>query len=192
MPGFQVGGRDIDPILLEIMWNRLISITDEGAATLVRTAFCTNIRESNDYTCTLMDANGDSIADNRVGTPSFVGCLPQTMKHFLKLFPPRTWRPGDVVITNDPWIGTGHKPDMVVAMPIFHEENLVAFAGSIAHHADIGGAPWAGDCRSVFEEGLGVPPTKLLKKGKLGELKKHYKLMRRWQPSVKWTKRLKK
>jgi N-methylhydantoinase B len=160
---------DYDPVALEILWSRLIAIADEAAATLVRTSFSTIVRESNDYACVLLDPNGDALAENRGSIPSFVGCLARTMKHFLRKFPRETWQPGDVVITNDPWLATGHRPDITMAAPIFHRGRLVGFAGSIAHSPDVGGALWSADCREVFEEGLGIPPLKLSKAGVLNE-----------------------
>src|SRR5690606_30756987 len=124
---------EFDPISLEIYWNRLISIADEAATGLVRTAFSTIVRESNDYATVLMDANADSIAENHGGIASFSCILPRTTKKFLEKFPPQTWSPGDVVLTNDPWLGTGHLPDFVAVSGVFHQGRLVGFVGSIAH-----------------------------------------------------------
>ncbi len=157
---------DFDPITLEILWSRLISIADESAAALLRTSFSTIVRESNDYATVLMDENGDSLAENTTGIPSFVGILPRTLKHFLKRFPKEQWRPGDCIITNDPWMATGHLPDITMAAPIFHKGRLVGFSGSIAHSPDIGGSIWSSDCREVFEEGIRIPPMKFLEEGK--------------------------
>ena len=109
------GFANFDPVTLEILWSRLISIADESAAALLRTSFSTIVRESNDYATGLMDVNGESLAENTAGIPSFVGILPRTLKHFLARFPKETWRPGDCVITNDPWMGTGHLPDFTLA-----------------------------------------------------------------------------
>ncbi len=156
---------DFDPVTLEILWNRLISIADQSATTLVRTSFSTVVRESNDYACVLMDRNGDTLAENRGSIPSFVGTMSRTVKHFLRRFPPETWSPGDVVITNDPWLGTGHRPDFSMATPVFLHGELVAFSGIIAHASDVGGSVFSADNRSVFEEGLGVPPMKLFSEG---------------------------
>ena len=161
--------REFDPITLEILWNRLISIADQAATTLVRTSFSTIVRESNDYACVLMDRNGDTLAENRGSIPSFVGTMSRTVKHFLRRFPPETWKPGDVVITNDPWMGTGHRPDFSMATPVFRDDELVAFTGIIAHASDVGGAIFSADSRSVFEEGLGIPPMKLFSKGVANE-----------------------
>jgi N-methylhydantoinase B len=159
----------LDPISLEILWSRLISIADESAAALLRTSFSTIVRESNDFATSLMDANGSSLAENTAGIPSFVGTLPRTLKHFLKRFPKETWRPGDCVITNDPWMATGHLPDVTMAAPIFYHGELVGFSGSIAHLPDIGGSLWAADCRELFEEGLRIPPMKMLSEGRPAE-----------------------
>ena len=156
---------EFDPVTLEILWNRLISIADQSATTLVRTSFSTVVRECNDYACVLMDRNGDTLAENSGSIPSFVGTMSRTVKHFLRRFPPETWRPGDVVITNDPWMGTGHRPDFSMATPVFLNGELVAFTGIIAHASDVGGSIFSADNRSVFEEGLGVPPMKLFSEG---------------------------
>ena len=142
-----------DPVSLEILWSRLISIADESAAALLRTSFSTIVRESNDFATALMDANGDSLSENTAGIPSFVGILPRTLKHFLARFPKDTWRPGDLVITNDPWMATGHLPDVTMAAPIFHRGRLVGFSGSIAHLPDIGGAPWGCVGRQELRQG---------------------------------------
>ena len=161
---------DFDPVTLEIFWSRLISIADESAAALLRTSFSTIVRESNDFGTVLMDANGDSLSENTGGIPSFSGILPRTLKHFLERFPKETWKPGDCVITNDPWLATGHLPDITMAMPIFHDGALVGFSGSVAHSPDIGGSLWSADCRELFEEGLRIPPTKFLIEGEPNEL----------------------
>lgn len=160
---------ELDPINLEIYWNRLLTICDEAVTSLIRTAFSTIVRESRDCVSVIMDIDGDLIAENRGSVPAFVGCLSPAMKDLLGYFPLETWKPGDIVMTNDPWMGTGHRPDIVMVAPVFRGEKLVAFSGNVAHAADIGGVVWAADCRSVFEEGIGIPPLKLFKAGELNE-----------------------
>ena len=154
-----------DPITLEIYWNRLVSIADEAATGLLRTAFSTIVRESNDFATVLMDRNGDSVSENTGGIASFSCILPRTAKTFLRKFPAETWRPGDCVATNDPWIATGHLPDFTIVTPIFHRDRLVGFAGSISHSPDVGGALWSADCRELFEEGIRILPIRLLREG---------------------------
>jgi N-methylhydantoinase B len=158
-----------DAVTLEILWGRLIAAVDEAAAALVRTSFSTGVRESNDFACVLMDSHGNSLAENRGGIPSFCGCIGRTTRELLARFPRESWKPDDVVLTNDPWLGTGHLPDITVVSPIFYQGRLVAFAGSVAHNPDIGGAGFSADCTEVFEEGLRVPPLKIVKNGEVNE-----------------------
>ena len=158
--------KEFDPISLEILWGRLISVVDEAAATLVRTSFSTIVKESNDYACVLLDPRGDGLANNTASIPSFIATLPRTMKHFLKVYPPTQWKPGDVIMTNDPWLASGHLPDITMAMPIFYRGKLVAFAGTIAHSPDIGGSIWSADARELFEEGIRIPPMKIYEEGR--------------------------
>lgn len=156
---------EFDPVTLEIYWSRLISIADEAAAGLLRAAFSTIVRESNDFGTVLMDEKGDSVSENTGGIASFSCILPRTAKAFLSRFPAHSWCPGDTVITNDPWLATGHLPDFTAVTPIFHRGGLVGFAGSIAHSPDVGGALWSADCQELFEEGIRIPPAHLLRAG---------------------------
>src|SRR5690625_4414495 len=159
-----------DPITLEILWSRLIAIVDETAATLIRTSFSTVVRESFDFSCVLTDSKGRSLAQSTLSIPSFIGTLPRTVQHFLELFPLSELKPGDVLITNDMWLGTGHLPDINIARPIFRDGVLIAWAASVAHSPDIGGKVRSPDPREVFEEGLQIPPMKLLSEGKPNEI----------------------
>mgnify|MGYP002620746748 CR=1 FL=1 len=156
--------RTFDPIELELLWRRLISLVDEAAAALVRTSFSTLVRESYDFSCIVTDATGQSLVQATESIPSFIGTLLATVKHFLRFFPPETLEPGDVLITNDLWLGTGHLPDITVAKPIFRGGRLVAFSASTAHAPDIGGKIRSPEPREVFEEGLQIPPLKLMRR----------------------------
>jgi N-methylhydantoinase B len=158
-----------DPISLEILWGRLIAIVDEMATTLVRTAFSSMVREANDCACVLMDAHGNSLAQSTLSVPSFAGILPQTTRHFLQQYPGDALQPGDILVTNDPWIGAGHLPDLVMVVPVFYEGRLVAFTGTIAHLPDIGGNQMSAAASEVFEEGLQIPPCKLYRAGQPSE-----------------------
>lgn len=161
--------RQFDAVELELLWRRLISLVDEAAAALVRTSFSTLVRESYDFSCIVTDAAGQSLVQATESIPSFIGTLPETVKHFLKFFPPETLNPGDVLITNDIWLGTGHLPDITVAKPIFRHGKLVAFSASTAHAPDIGGKIRSPEPREVFEEGLQIPPLKLMRAGEADE-----------------------
>jgi len=109
--------RTFDPIELELLWRRLISMVDEAAAAMVRTSFSTLVRESYDFSCVITDETGQSLVQASESIPSFIGTLPETVKHFLRFFPPDKLEPGDVLITNDIWLGTGHLPDITLAKP---------------------------------------------------------------------------
>lgn len=159
-----------DPVALEVIWNRLIAVADEAAVTLVRSAFSPIVRESNDFSCVLFDAQGRAVAENTLGIPSFNAVIARTMKHFLRAFPPETWKPGDVGITNDPWLGSGHLPDVTIVAPIYRDGRLVAWAGSVAHKSDIGGAVWSADTHELYEEGFRIPPMKLFEAGQPNEV----------------------
>jgi N-methylhydantoinase B len=156
----------LDPVTLEIQWKRLVSMVDEASAAFVRTSFSVLVREANDFAVVLTDAEGHSIAQSVLSIPSFIGTLPATVKHFLKKFPARTLKPGDVMITNDPWMGTGHIHDVNIAMPIFHKGKLIAFAAVVSHMPDIGGRIRNAGIRDIYEEGLQIPQLKLINAGK--------------------------
>ncbi|RPI42226.1 MAG: hydantoinase B/oxoprolinase family protein, partial [Betaproteobacteria bacterium] len=109
-----------DPVAVQILWERCISIVDQAADKLVRAAFSTVARESNDFGCVLCDADGIGIAYTTRGTPRMGIILPRTIRSMLERIAPASLEPGDVMFSNDPWFGSGHLPDFYVAMPIFH------------------------------------------------------------------------
>ncbi len=165
--GTETGG--FDPIRLEILWTRLVSAVDEAAAAMVRASFSTVVRNSHDFSCIVADRHGRSLAQATDSIPSFIGTLPATIRHFLGEYPVDTLEPGDVLITNDIWMGTGHLPDITVAKPIFFDSRVVGFSGSTAHAPDIGGKIRSPEPREVFEEGFQIPIMKVLQAGRRDE-----------------------
>ena len=159
----------IDVISLGVQWDRLISIGDEIINSLVRSSFSTNVRESYDLSCVVFDSQGRSIAQGTYSVPSFTGTAPATLAAMLEKFPPRTLRPGDVVMTNDPWIGTGHLFDINVMQPVFRKGRIIGYCMSITHLPDIGGAGFSATAREVYEEGLRLPISMLAREGALDE-----------------------
>ena len=155
----------IDPVSLGIMWDRLISITDEVLSALVRTSFSSNVRDSYDLSVLLFSANGMSLAQGTYSVPSFTGTGPATLRHMLARFPPDTLRPGDIIVTNDPWLGTGHLYDINVMGPVFRHGRLAGYSMSITHLPDIGGRGFSATARSVYEEGLRLPVCALVRAG---------------------------
>lgn len=155
----------LDVVALGIIWSRFVSIADEMVSALVRTSFSTMVRESGDYSCMLFDAKGRLLSQGTNSVPSFTGTGPSTLAGMLAALPVETLEDGDILMTNDPWIGTGHTFDINIAKPIFHKERLVAFGLSVSHLADIGGLGYGTGARDIYEEGICIPPVKFFRAG---------------------------
>ncbi len=160
--------RKFDPITLEILWRRLISIVDEADAAVARTAFSSILRDGHDYTCMFTDRRGRELAQGTLATPGQSGAMALGIRQLVQKLAPESFRPGDVYITNDPWALAGHLNDVCVLSPIFHRGQLAAFTACILHHSDIGGRV-SSDNHDVFEEGLFIPLVKLYDAGQLNQ-----------------------
>jgi hypothetical protein len=165
-----------DPITLEILWRRLISIVDEADASVARTAFSSLLRDAHDYTCIFTDATGREVVQGTLATPGQIGAMALGVKKIVSAMPLYSHRPGDVYITNDPWLLAGHLNDVCVLSPIHHRDRVIGFTACVFHHADIGGRV-ASDNHDVFEEGLFIPLLKLHDEGRPNE---HVLDMIRW------------
>jgi N-methylhydantoinase B len=157
-----------DPITIEILWRRLVSIVDEADASVARTAFSSLLRDAHDYTCMFTDSRGQELVQGTFCTPGQAGAMALGVKKIVRSMPLGDYRPGDVFIVNDPWLLAGHLNDVCVLSPIFFKGRPVAFTACVFHHADIGGRV-SSDNREVHEEGLFIPLTRLYKAGKLNE-----------------------
>ena len=155
----------IDPVELGIIWDRFVSIADEMVSSLTRTSFTTMVRVSADLSCMPFDSQARLVAQGRTSVPSFTGTGPATLSQMLEIIPPQSLSPGDVIATNDPWIGTGHVYDINVARPVFRNGIIVGYTLSVTHLADVGGVGYTADARDVFEEGFTIPVCKLLEEG---------------------------
>jgi 5-oxoprolinase (ATP-hydrolysing)/N-methylhydantoinase A len=156
---------EADPIALEIMWSRLTTVVDEMWLTIIRTAFSLIIAESQDFACELLDPAGETLAHSPRAMPVFNLTLPRAVKALLARFPVDTLQPGDMLVTNDPWLCAGHLYDIAVVSPVFRDGAVVALVGTVGHVADIGGTRDALRAREIFEEGLQIPPMKLARAG---------------------------
>jgi N-methylhydantoinase B len=154
-----------DPITLEVIWNRFLSVANEQQDALIRTAFSTIVRESQDLACGLFDTRGRMIAQSLSGTPGHINAMATSMQHFLAAFPSERLSPGDVLITNDPWQTAGQINDITITTPVFKQDRLVALFANTCHSADIGGRILSAEAREVFEEGLRIPIMKLFDRG---------------------------
>lgn len=157
---------EADPIALEIMWSRLITVVEEMWLTVCRTAFSLVISEAQDFACELLDPEGETLAHSPRAMPVFNLTLPRAVKALLAEYPAETLRPGDVLITNDPWLCAGHLFDIAVVTPVFHDGRLVGLMGTVGHVSDIGGTKDSLRAREIFEEGFQIPPMKLVEAGK--------------------------
>ena len=156
---------EFDPIILEVLWSRLVSITDEQAATLIRTAFTAVVSQSEDIAAGLFDDEARMLAQSQSGTPGHINSMANAVQHFVHRYPPADLEPGDVLITNDPWISSGQLHDITVVTPVFHRDRVVAFFATTIHVIDIGGRPLGADAPDVFEEGFFIPITHLYRAG---------------------------
>jgi N-methylhydantoinase B len=151
----------------QVMWNRLISVVEEQAQALVRTAFSTSVREAGDLSAGVYDVRGRMLAQAVTGTPGHVNAMAESVGHFIRRIGSQNMFEGDVYITNDPWEGTGHLHDITVVTPSFHKGKHVGFFACTAHIVDIGGRGFGADANSVYEEGLYIPIMKFANRGEV-------------------------
>jgi N-methylhydantoinase B len=155
-----------DPLVLETFWSRLISTVDQQAAALIRTSFTPSVAECGDLSACVFDPRGFMLAQAVTGTPGHINSMARCIGHVLREYPADALEPGDVIITNDPWLTSGHHYDITIITPVFQGQKLVAFFGNICHTADIGGRPYGPDAIDSYEEGLDIPILKLFQAGK--------------------------
>ncbi len=155
---------------LEIIWPRLIAAADEMATTLFRTAFSHDVIEVHDMSTGLYDDRGNLIAQTYLGATGHVGVMPVIGKNLVQRFPRETIRPGDVFISNDPWVCNGQTADVFITMPAFHEDRLIGFSINSVHHVDIGGRKGSALAEEVYEEGLIIPFMRLYEAGRPNEV----------------------
>ena len=156
-------------VSFQVMWNRLISVVEEQAQALVRTAFSTSVREAGDLSAGVYDAQGRMLAQAVTGTPGHVNAMADAVAHFIRRIGRQDMFEGDIYITNDPWEGTGHLHDITMVTPSFHDGMLVGFLACTAHVVDIGGRGFGADAHSVYEEGLYIPIMKFAERGEVDE-----------------------
>jgi N-methylhydantoinase B len=157
-------------VVFQVMWNRLISIVEEQAQALVRTAFSTSVREAGDLSAGVYNEDGAMLAQAVTGTPGHVNAMADAVGHFIRRIGRDTMAEGDVYITNDPWEGTGHKHDITVVTPSFHRGQLIGFFACTAHITDIGGRGFGADANDVHEEGLYIPIMRFADKGNVDQM----------------------
>ncbi|MEH6835808.1 MULTISPECIES: hydantoinase B/oxoprolinase family protein [Falsihalocynthiibacter] len=154
-------------VAYQVMWNRMISIVEEQAQALVRTAFSTSVREAGDLSAGVYDTHGQMLAQAVTGTPGHVNAMADAVAHFIRKIGRQNIFEGDIYLTNDPWQGTGHLHDITMVTPSFCNGLLVGFFACTAHVVDIGGRGLGADAASVYEEGLYIPIMKFAAAGEV-------------------------
>ena len=161
---------NMDAIDYQIMWNRLIAVVEEQATTLIRTAFSTSVREAGDLSAGLFDRQGRMMAQAVTGTPGHVNAMAESVTHFVREIGSQNIFEGDVFLTNDPWMGTGHLHDITVVSPTFRGGVHIGFFACTAHVVDIGGRGFGPDGNEVYEEGLLIPIMKFAERAQVSEV----------------------
>ena len=166
MEGERMAG--LDALRTGMVWQRLSGFIDEAAQVFLRTSFSSVVRDNWDMALGLLDAQGRQVVQSSKSVPSFIGTMPRTLAAMRESLDFNTLAPGDVLISNDPWHGTGHLNDITMVRPLFRRERgvdrLIAFIGSTFHSVDIGGAPSV-EARDAFEEGLLIPVCRIVERG---------------------------
>ena len=160
----------IEQINRQIQWNRLLSVVEEQAQVLVRTAFSTAAREAGDISAGVFDPSGRMLAQAVTGTPGHVNAMAASVGSFLEIYPINVMEDGDVYVTNDPWKGTGHLNDFTVVTHTFRDGKIIGIFACTTHVVDVGGRGFGADGRQVYEEGLNIPIMPLAKKGDFSEI----------------------
>ncbi|MEX0350976.1 MAG: hydantoinase B/oxoprolinase family protein [Paracoccaceae bacterium] len=154
---------------LQVMWNRLLAVVEEQGQTLIRAAFSPIVRECGDISAGLFDAQGRMLAQAVTGTPGHINTMAEAVKHLMNRFPVAQMRPGDIYMTNDPWLASGHLNDFLLLMPAFRQDRVVGFTACTSHLVDLGGLGMGPEGSDIYDEGLLIPPCKLVSQGALNE-----------------------
>ena len=158
-----------DLIRLQVMWSRLLSIVEEQAKTLIRTAFSVSTREGGDVSAGIFDTKGRMLGQAETGTPGHINSMAMAIPHFLEKFPLESMEPGDILLTNDPWRGTGPLHDFTFVTPAFRKNRVIGLFACTSHVVDVGGVGFSPDGRQIYHEGLHVPIMKFATSGKVNE-----------------------
>lgn len=155
---------------LQVQWNRLLAVVEEQAQALIRAAFSPIVRECGDISAGIFDVQGRMLAQAVTGTPGHINTMAEAVKTLRNRFELRHMKPGDIYMTNDPWIASGHLNDFLLLMPVFLKDRIVGFTSCTSHLVDLGGLGMGPEGSDVYDEGLLVPPCKLVDQGCINAL----------------------
>src|SRR4030095_2709411 len=158
----------VHPITRGVVWAALQSIADEAGTALRQTAYSQAVREGRDFSAALFNSRGEMIAQGDF-SPGHLGAMPSIVRHVMREYPPESMEPGDAIILNDLYMGSGHLPDFFITAPVFHGQALVGFVVNCAHQVDVGGAAAGSQAvegiSEFYQEGIRVLPTRLWRGG---------------------------
>lgn len=155
---------------LQVMWNRLLAVVEEQGQALIRAAFSPIVRECGDISAGIFDLQGRMLAQAVTGTPGHINTMAEAVKTLRGRFQLQDMKPGDIYLTNDPWIASGHLNDFLLMMPVFHKGHVVGFTSCTSHLVDLGGLGMGPEGADIYDEGLLIPPCKLMDAGELNAL----------------------
>jgi N-methylhydantoinase B len=155
---------------LQVMWNRLLAVVEEQGQALIRAAFSPIVRECGDISAGIFDAQGRMLAQAVTGTPGHINTMAEAVKTLRDRFALHDMKPGDIYLTNDPWIASGHLNDFLLMMPVFHKGAVVGFTSCTSHLVDLGGLGMGPEGADIYDEGLLIPPCKLMDQGVINPL----------------------
>jgi len=163
---------NVDPVTISVLWNTLLSITEEMGSAIKRTSFSEAVREGEDFSTGIFDRHGQIVAQGNF-SPGHLGSMPYVVKSVMEYYPPGKMKPGDSIVLNDSFLGSGHFPDFFIVTPVFRDAEILGYVVNVAHHVDVGGmAPGSTavqGVRDAFNEGLRVLPVKLVQNGEFDE-----------------------
>lgn len=154
----------------QVMWNRLLAVVEEQGQTLIRAAFSPIVRECGDISAGIFDRQGRMLAQAVTGTPGHINTMAEAVQTLRAHFPMQNMQPGDIYMTNDPWLASGHLNDFLLMMPVFLDNTVVGFTSCTSHLVDLGGQGMGPEGSDVFDEGLLIPPCKLVDQGEINAL----------------------
>lgn len=155
---------------LQVMWNRLLAVVEEQGQTLIRAAFSPIVRECGDISAGIFDEDGRMLAQAVTGTPGHINTMAEAVKSLRARFPVEDMAPGDIYMTNDPWLASGHLNDFLLMMPVFKAGRVVGYTSCTSHLVDLGGQGMGPEGSDIFDEGLLIPPCKLVDRGEVNAL----------------------
>ena len=161
---------NISPARLQVMWNRLLAVVEEQGQTLIRAAFSPIVRECGDISAGIFDAQGQMLAQAVTGTPGHINTMAEAVKTLRERFPAQTMKPGDIYMTNDPWLASGHLNDFLLMMPVFKSGRVIGYTSCTSHLVDLGGLGMGPEGSDIYDEGLLIPPCKLVDQGEVNAL----------------------